>query len=87
MNRVLVSNQRLLEILNDSLHEYDECRECHFPGVVVPLRHPDPEACNWSRDLILRCSARGSDSCQLVAKRVIDEVAKHYNLEVPFTDR
>ncbi len=87
MNRVLVSNERLLEILNDSLHEYDQCRECQFPGALIVLRHPDPEGCNWSRDLILRCSTRASDSCQLVAKRVIDEVTKRYNLEVPSTEK
>jgi hypothetical protein len=53
-NRELVSNERLLEILNERLHKYDQCEECYFRGVVIPLRHPDPEGCNWSRDLILR---------------------------------
>ena len=87
MDRALVSNERLLEILNDRLHEYDQCRECYFPGSVIALRHPDLEGCNWSRDLILRCSSRVSDSCQLFAKRVIDEAAKDYNLEVPSTGK
>jgi len=87
MNRLLVSNKHLLEILNDGLHKYDQCRECYFRGPVGALRRPDPEGCNWSRDLILRCSGRASDSCQLVAKRVTDEVAKHYNLEVPTTEK
>lgn len=83
MNSDLVGKDRLLEILNERLHEYDECKECYFRGAVIPLRYPDPEGCNWSRDLILRCSTPASDSCKLIAKRVIDEVAQQYNLEAP----
>jgi hypothetical protein len=81
MNREFVDKDRLLEILNERLHEYDECRECYFTGAVTLLRNTDQEGCNWSRDMILRCSTRSSNSCNLIGNRVINEVAQQYNLK------
>jgi len=40
MNRRLVSNKHLLEILNNGVHEEAQCRECYFRGPVIALRRP-----------------------------------------------
>lgn len=82
MTRQLVNSRRLLEILNDRMHEHDECRECYFLGEVGRLRCPDPEGCNWNQVQIkARCSERSAESCRGIAERVIAEVAQEYNLE------
>jgi|GEM_PF-2432370 len=81
MGRALVSNQRLLQILNERLHAHDDCKECYFSSAVMALRCPDSEGCNWSRDLNVRCSARTSQACKLIAECVIDDLARQYNLE------
>ena len=81
IEKQLVSGEQLVRIINDRLHEYDDCRECYIKGEVASLRHPDSDGCNWSRDLELRCSSRSGGICREIAINIINEVARKYNLK------
>ena len=61
VKRKTVSKKRLLELLNEALH--DEAlhgervsEDCCFDGPVNQLRRPDKTGCNWSDSMQIRCS-------------------------------
>lgn len=82
MNRELVTSERLLEILNERLHQHDECKECKFHTAVTSLPHPRPDGCNWILErMSIRCSGPASNSCGGIADAILYEVSQQYNLE------
>lgn len=86
VKRKTVSPKRLLELLNEALH--DEAlhgervsEDCCFDGPVHQLRGPDKTGCNWSDSMQIRCSggAARPPSFSTVA-RALQEVRWRYNL-------
>ena len=78
----VVSRDKLEEILNEALVKYDSCEDCVFDGGIMELRQPDESGCNWSDNLIIRCSGRHMTvACARAVLAVLDEVRRHYNIK------
>ena len=85
IEREVVSNEHLIEFLNEALHGEalhgeqvpDDCR---FVGRVYELREPDQTGCNWSDDLTMRCSGGANRPSFSVMARAVQEVRRRYNL-------
>lgn len=80
MNRQVVRQNQLHEILNEELHRQDPCGGCRFVRAPGPLRTPDGTGCNWSQVLNLRRGRFGNDLCAQAASRVITQIAARFNL-------
>lgn len=81
--RERVSPERLLEILNERLSEYDQCENCEIPKPPYRLREPREDGLNWSTQIQLNCSGRSTDACAEVLPAIVQEVASEYNVTVP----
>ncbi|MGH7458436.1 MAG: hypothetical protein ACREKN_05030 [Longimicrobiaceae bacterium] len=76
-----VSQDELLETLNRELLNHGACDGCEFSGPVFALSEPDRDGCNWNRTaVILTCTGHAAGACRGVAYRIIDQVARRYNL-------
>ncbi len=78
--RQMVTEARLLEILNEELAKYDVCDDCSFVGPVHPLQEPDETGANWSEDMFVRCGGRSADPCRDAARKAVAAVRRRYNL-------
>jgi len=80
--RATVSQQELIDALNHELEQNPECRGCRFSGPIFTLPEPDETGCNWDRDaVILTCVGDSVGKGQRIARRLVDAVARRYNLE------
>ncbi len=70
MNRQIVSEKELINILNAELSKFDECEGCRYSNCIVRLRGADPEGCNWS-SVTLRCSGISSDPCKPISAKIV----------------
>lgn len=78
-----VSEEELLDILNRELESNPECTGCVFSGPVFPLDDPDETGCNWDQTaVILTCSGEAVGRGRPIAHRVIESVARRFNLEM-----
>lgn len=77
MRREYVTPERLLEVLNEKLHEDEECQDCEFRRPPHGPKDPDEDGCNWSSspDLLGRCSGCGPNLTY-----VIQWTRERYNL-------
>jgi hypothetical protein len=90
MARQLLKIDRLLEIMNNELSQFDTCVECRFKS-IIPRGDADEVGCNWSH-ANLNCrgypAAVGQPAalckpatvCQPAAARVIAEAKEKYNV-------
>lgn len=78
--RKLVSDQRLVEILNIELGARDDCGSCAFVGPVTRATRPYRDGGNWVRSLSLTSQSGDPQGCGQTAADVITSVAARYNL-------
>jgi hypothetical protein len=79
--REAVTAQRLAELLNQELAKYAACRDCQFNDRILELQEPDETGCNWSDDLIIRCSGRSIGyHCVRAVVGVVQDARDRYNL-------
>ena len=81
MERKIVSEEELISILNGELSKFGECKDCQFYH-VSKLQESDNDGCNWSSEVMLRCSGVPVKICQKFAHRIINEARKKYNLKI-----
>ncbi len=73
--RTTVSRDKIERLLNEALDKYDPCEDCVFEGGIMALRQLDASGCNWSDDLVIRCSGRHMTvPCARAVLAVLDEV-------------
>lgn len=80
MERIVLSEEELILLLNGELSKHEECNDCRFVG-IVKLRDKDEGGCNWS-NANLRCSGVPTEICKPVAERVICEAKAKYNIKL-----
>ena len=79
--RELISGKRLVEIMNAELAKSDVCQDCQIADHILRLREPDEDGCDWSDNIIIRCSGRSiSLDCCRAALRVVGEARRLYNV-------
>ena len=79
MGRQSVSEDELLEWINSELSKDEQCNDCSFIS-VTRLRDEAPDGCNWS-DAQLRCSGVSTQVCAPIAKSIIDQARKQFNIK------
>ena len=79
MERELISEAELVQIINEKLAATDAASECEFSGVYT-LRELDDEGCNWSMGAY-RSGNTPVEICGPVVDKVIREVQGKYNIE------
>lgn len=82
--RELVSRERLVEIMNGELAKHGACEDCQIADHILPLQEPGETGCNWSDNVILRCSGRSiTYACCRAVVGVVEAARRHYNLAEP----
>ncbi len=79
MDRQVVTQLRLLEILTEELRQSTGCEDAEIVGTLWPLQR-DPSRRNWELDLKVR-NKKDSDSLDEHAGRVVREAHGRYNIE------
>lgn len=79
MSRQIVDEKWLRDYLNNEIHRYKECAPCQFGG-IMRLRGADESGCNWSFPY-LRSSGQPSEVCLPIARRVVTDAMKKFNLK------
>ncbi|NPU86291.1 MAG: hypothetical protein HPY65_17565 [Syntrophaceae bacterium] len=80
MERKLVSEKELVNILNNELRKNEDSEGYSFDGGVLKLKEPDETGCNWSR-VKLRGSGVPIKPMAMVAERIVSEAKKKYNVK------
>ncbi len=81
MARELVSKRELIRILNNELSKYEECKDCHFIG-IVKYEEEEGDGCNWlGANVKFRCSGEPDERCRPYISRVLSEAGKKYNIK------
>jgi hypothetical protein len=78
--RKLVSEEKLIEILNLELGVRDECRTCYFVGPVSTPPKPYKDGGNWVRRLSMKSESTDPKKCASTAADIISSVSARYNL-------
>ena len=78
MARQIVSEEELRNWMDAEIKKHDVCADCHFGG-IMELQGTDATGCNWSEPM-LSCSGQPTAICVPVARRVIAEARKRFNL-------
>ena len=82
MARKLVSKKELIRILNNELSKYEECKDCHFNGILKYEEVEEEEGCNWvGADVKFICSDEPDERCRPFISRVLSEAGKNYNIK------
>jgi hypothetical protein len=80
MAREVISKRELISILNSELSKYEECKDCHFDG-ILKSEEEDEDGCNWiGANVKLRCSDEPDVRCRSFISKVLSEAGKKYNL-------
>jgi len=79
MERILVSVEELLFILNDELSKYEEFRNCRFENPPTKLLIPDEDGCNWST-IHIRYKGVSTEVGRPVVERIVTQARKKYNI-------
>ena len=79
MHRTIVTESKLLELINAELAEHEECSDCRVTS-VLKLRDVAPGGCNWSSPN-LRCSGEPVSLCLPVANQVIAQISLQFNVK------
>ena len=85
IQRQVVSRERLLELLNEALHDEALHRQrvsedCRFKGPLMVLQEPDETGCNWSDNVQIRRSGNAELPSLTVLARALLRVRRRYNL-------
>ena len=81
MAKELVSNRELIRILNNELSKYEECKDCHFDG-ILKYEENDEKGCNWlGANVKFRCSGKPDERCRPFISRVLSEAGEQYNIK------
>ena len=80
MDRKIVSENELLEILNKEFSKYPDYSQCRFIDMGYKLTELDKDGCNWSR-ANFKCSGVPVEACSQIAARIVTEAKKKYNLK------
>ena len=81
MARELVSKKELIRILNSKLSKYEECKDCHFDG-VMKYEEEEGNGCNWlGANVKFRCSDEPDERCRPFISKVLSEAGKQYNIK------
>ena len=78
--RVLVSIEQLVDILNRELAKYSECEGVSVSYPPDRLETVDETGCNWSQVVILRGSSGTQEACSQTAAMIIGRAAAQYNV-------
>ncbi len=78
MKRKLVSEEKLLSILNSKLRECKECKDCYFDK-IMPIKEQNSEGCNWY-NASLRCSNATTERCNPCVDNIFFEARNKYNI-------
>ena len=79
MKREMVTEDRLLEILNEGLRQSPKCDGTTIRGDPFPSEN-GPWGCNWELDLIIS-SENGPDRlCNERIERVLEDAYRSYNI-------
>ena len=78
MQHELVSERKLLELLNARLHTHDACVGCEFTS-IVRLGQMDIDGSNWN-SANLRCSGQPAIVCAPIAQGIVSEAKKTINV-------
>lgn len=79
-DRKKVSQDALLEVLNNHLAEYEQCEDCEVARPPYRLRSPREDGLNWSPFVQLRCHGKSTEACARVVPQLVGEIAARYNL-------
>ena len=79
MERLLVTEEELIGILNKELHKLESPEYYNFVGGIMRLKDPDKHGCNWS-EAVIRASGTSVKPVLPLADRIIQDAKKKYNL-------
>ena len=81
-DRQVVSRERLIQILNETLAQQDQhhaCEDVEARTLGPSLRDPDADGCNWTSENLVWI--RGpSPPCRQVLVEVLTELRARYNI-------
>jgi hypothetical protein len=80
MERILVSVEELLSILNSELSSHEEFKNCRFETPPMKLLTPDEDGCNWST-IQIRYIGVSSEVGRPVVERIVAQARKRYNIK------
>lgn len=81
MGRKVVSDNELIELMNEYLHENEDLKDCRFTS-VKKLQEVNEVDCNWIvPSYALRCSGVPEEICVEPAHIVVNMCMGKYNLE------
>ncbi|NQU79973.1 MAG: hypothetical protein HQ543_00470 [Bacteroidetes bacterium] len=78
--RLFITEDKLVSILNKELGKYDQCNDCRFMSVGPLLKEYDETGCNWSQ-ANLNCSGVPLDICRPFANKIVAEAKSKYNIK------
>jgi hypothetical protein len=79
MEREILTEADLVQIINDELASTEAAAECRFSG-VYSLQEPDESGCNWSMGTYIAGGIPAEISAPVVA-RVVSELQRKYNIK------
>lgn len=80
MDRRVVTESRLLEILNEELHQWVGCQHAKIVGNVWPSEK-ELSGCNWELDPHVTYEEGPDWVCDLPARLVVGEAYGRYNIK------
>ena len=78
--RDYVTVDELLGLMNERLQEVGDYVDCQFSGPLHRYADPDETGCNWSDDLIFRCSGRSAAPRREEIGPILAWARERYNL-------
>ena len=79
--RGLVSKRELICILNNELSKYEECKDCHFDG-ILKYEEEEGDGRNWlGANVKFRYSGEPDERCRPFISKVLSEAGKKYTIK------
>lgn len=78
MDREIVTEERLVELINERLASTEAASDCRFSG-VYRLRELDANGCNWSQG-VFNSGGIPPEVCSPVVNSVIRSMREIYNI-------
>ena len=81
-DRQVVSRERLIQILNETLAQQDQhhaCEDVEARKLAPSVRKPDADGCNWTSDSLV-WTRLPSHRCRQVLRGVLTELRARYNI-------
>lgn len=80
MERILVTEEQLIAILNTELHKTEDPEYYKFTEGIIRLANTDKNGCNWST-VYVQASGVSVKSVVHIANRIIFDAKRKYNLK------